>query len=149
VNSLPKTVTRPRRGCDLNPGPSAPESSTLTTRLPSHAPADWLQNTIYNGKQSSHRPPTPPRCCHLASYFKHTSRSSRERPLPATGIPTRQAQGCIRVSLAGSAWRRRRAASYLMCKYDVIHNTGNTKADMSQLNLPHVTYHYAVCLCYA
>jgi len=36
VNSLPKTVTRHRRGCDLNPGPSAPESSTLTTRLPSH-----------------------------------------------------------------------------------------------------------------
>jgi len=36
VNSLPKTVTRQRRGCDLNPGPSAPESSTLTTRLPSH-----------------------------------------------------------------------------------------------------------------
>ena len=37
VNSLPKTVTRQRRvgrDCDLNPGPSAPESSTLTT-LPS------------------------------------------------------------------------------------------------------------------
>ena len=31
VNSLPKTVTRQRRDCDLNPGPSAPESSTLTT----------------------------------------------------------------------------------------------------------------------
>jgi len=30
VNSLPKTVTRQRRDCDLNPGPS-----TLTTRLPS------------------------------------------------------------------------------------------------------------------
>jgi len=28
-------VTRQLRGCDLNPGPSAPESSTLTTRLPS------------------------------------------------------------------------------------------------------------------
>ena len=28
VNSLPKTVTRQRRGCDLNPGPSAPESET-------------------------------------------------------------------------------------------------------------------------
>ena len=28
---------RQRRDCDLNPGPSAPESSTLTTRLPSHA----------------------------------------------------------------------------------------------------------------
>ena len=36
LNSLPKTVIRQRRGCDLNPGPSAPESSTLTTRLPSH-----------------------------------------------------------------------------------------------------------------
>ena len=34
VNSLRKTVTRQRRDCDLNPGPSAPESSTLTTRLP-------------------------------------------------------------------------------------------------------------------
>ena len=34
VNSLPKTVTRQRRGCNLNPGPTAPESSTLTTRLP-------------------------------------------------------------------------------------------------------------------
>ena len=33
VNSLLKTVTRQRRGCDLNPGPSAPESSTLTTLL--------------------------------------------------------------------------------------------------------------------
>ena len=36
VNSLPKTVTGQRRGCDLNAGPSAPVSSTLTTRLPSH-----------------------------------------------------------------------------------------------------------------
>ena len=36
VNSLPKTVTRQRHDCDLNPGCSAPESSTLTTRLPSH-----------------------------------------------------------------------------------------------------------------
>jgi len=32
VNSLPKTVTRQRRDCDLNPGHSAPESSTLTSR---------------------------------------------------------------------------------------------------------------------
>jgi len=36
VNSLPKTVTRQCRDCDLNPGPFAPESNTLTTRLPSH-----------------------------------------------------------------------------------------------------------------
>jgi len=36
VNSLPKTVIRQRRGCDLNPGPTAPEFSTLTTGLSSH-----------------------------------------------------------------------------------------------------------------
>jgi len=36
VNSLPTTVTRQRRDCDLNPGPTAPDSSTLTTRLPIH-----------------------------------------------------------------------------------------------------------------
>jgi len=34
VNSLLKTVTRQRRDYDLNPGPSAPESSTLNARLP-------------------------------------------------------------------------------------------------------------------
>ena len=42
MNSLPKTVTRQRRDCDFNPGPSAPESSTLTTRLPSHPSYDNL-----------------------------------------------------------------------------------------------------------
>ena len=36
VNSLPKTVTRQSRDCDLNTGHSAPESSMLTTRLQSH-----------------------------------------------------------------------------------------------------------------
>jgi len=36
VSSLRKTLTRQRRSCDLNPGPTAPVSSTLTTRLPSH-----------------------------------------------------------------------------------------------------------------
>jgi len=36
VNSLPKTVTRQRHGCDLNPGPSVPKSSMLTTWLQSH-----------------------------------------------------------------------------------------------------------------
>jgi len=36
VSSLRKTLTRQRRSCDLNPGATAPESSTLTTRLPSH-----------------------------------------------------------------------------------------------------------------
>ena len=36
MNSLPQTVTRQRRGCDLDPGPSAPESSKLTSRLASN-----------------------------------------------------------------------------------------------------------------
>ena len=36
VNSLPKPVTRQRQDRDLNPSPSAPESSALTTLLPSH-----------------------------------------------------------------------------------------------------------------
>ena len=33
MDSLPKTVTRQRRDGDMNPGPSAPESSKLTARL--------------------------------------------------------------------------------------------------------------------
>jgi len=36
VNSLPKAVTRLRSDCDMNPGPSVPESSMLATQLPSH-----------------------------------------------------------------------------------------------------------------
>jgi len=46
VNSLPKTVTRQRRDCDLNPGPSAPESSTLSTWHPSHLGVGGLIYTI-------------------------------------------------------------------------------------------------------
>jgi len=45
VNSLPKTVTRQRHSCDLNPGPSVPESSTLTTRLASMR-QDLRNNTM-------------------------------------------------------------------------------------------------------
>jgi len=41
VNSLPKTVTRQRRGCDLNPGPSAPVSSTATE------PPTIVNNALY------------------------------------------------------------------------------------------------------
>jgi len=46
VNSLPKTVTRQRCDCNLNLGPSAPESSTLATRLPSHC-AVSMQIRVY------------------------------------------------------------------------------------------------------
>ena len=51
VNSLPKTVSRQRRDCDLNPGSSAPESSTLATRLPSHPQHRY--NTVKNSKEQN------------------------------------------------------------------------------------------------
>ena len=44
MNSLPKTITRQHYNCDLNPGPSAPESNMLTTRLPSHPTVQYLDN---------------------------------------------------------------------------------------------------------
>jgi len=50
VNSLPKTVTQQRRDCDLNPGPSAPEFSTLTTWLPSSR-RTYVLNVISKGQQ--------------------------------------------------------------------------------------------------
>jgi len=49
VNSLPETVTRQRRDCDLNPGRSAPESSPLTTRLPSHHKSNRMENRCLLG----------------------------------------------------------------------------------------------------
>jgi len=54
VNSLPKTVTRQRRDCDLNPGLSAPQSSTLTTRLPSHPRYCLTTEKDQNGHQRKH-----------------------------------------------------------------------------------------------
>ena len=60
VNSLPKTVTRQRRGYDLNPGPSAPESSTLTTRLPSHPGLTIVLNIVpWHGAPVARAPPRP------------------------------------------------------------------------------------------
>jgi len=61
ANSLPKTVTRQHRDCDLNPGPSAPESITLTTRLPNHPavfrPVNWndLPTSVSNTALSMNR----------------------------------------------------------------------------------------------
>jgi len=53
VSSLPQTVTRQRRGCDLNPGPSVPESSMLTTRLPSHPRLDARAGLVLRPRQPS------------------------------------------------------------------------------------------------
>ena len=75
VNSLPKTVTRQRRGCDLNPGPSAPESSSLTARLPTHP--EW-----------------PCICAELARLLLRT-RSGRRQRSPSTP-PASHAAGHIR-----------------------------------------------------
>ena len=47
MNSLPKTVTQKCRGCNMNPGPSATESSTLTTRLPSHMHQIYSEHKVY------------------------------------------------------------------------------------------------------
>jgi len=52
VNSLPKTVTRQRCDCDLNPDPSVPESSTLTTRLPSHSGRERNDIDMYSVMQT-------------------------------------------------------------------------------------------------
>jgi len=41
ANSLPKTVTRQHRGCDLNPGLTAPESSMLTCSSSSSSSSNY------------------------------------------------------------------------------------------------------------
>jgi len=48
ANSLPKTVTG--RGSDLNPGPTTPESSMLTTRLPSHPMSGQTNGNVWRGR---------------------------------------------------------------------------------------------------
>jgi len=57
VNSLPKTVTRQRRECDLNPGPSAPESSTELKRCSYHSENNFISFTHHKmaAKASLHR----------------------------------------------------------------------------------------------
>jgi len=51
VNSLPKTVTRQRSECDLNRGPSAPESSTLITRDEAMHTAMFARASAYKQKR--------------------------------------------------------------------------------------------------
>ena len=53
MNCLPKTVTRQRRDCDSDPGPTAPESSTLTIRLPELRFA-FSALTLLVGRQEGH-----------------------------------------------------------------------------------------------
>ena len=51
VNSLPKTVARQRRDCNLNPGPYALESITLTTRLPKSLYGDRNRQALPSGER--------------------------------------------------------------------------------------------------
>ena len=51
MNCLPKTVTRQRRDCDSDPGPTAPESSTLTIRLRELCLRQAIQCSIYAAAQ--------------------------------------------------------------------------------------------------
>ena len=79
MNSLPKTVTRQRRSCDLNPGPSAPESSTLTTRLPSHcrrydpSKVDQVKLVVGIVKKSAGGSQLPQRAQHFDIYRRVNS----------------------------------------------------------------------------
>ena len=51
VNSLPKTITRQRRGCDLNPDATAPESSTQ----PLGAKLIWENNSVYTYESAANK----------------------------------------------------------------------------------------------
>jgi len=77
VNCLPKTVTRQHRGCDLNPGPSAPESSMLTTRLPSH-PLEFLE--LLQDKHSLNRKMLQRNECALIQTDRWTDAEQLHRP---------------------------------------------------------------------
>ena len=64
VNSLPKTVTWQRHDCSLNPGPSAPESSMLTTRLPSQ-PIIYCIEKLFQRKTFENKRILPAVCTFL------------------------------------------------------------------------------------
>jgi len=88
VNSLPKIVTRQRRGCDLNPGPSAPESSTLTT---------WLYN-----KDS------------MTSYHTHTHTHPLNGPLSGSTQVSRYRKGKTNLDFTGERDSQATHSAYIV-----------------------------------
>jgi len=79
VNSLPKTVTRQPRGCNLNPDPTAPESSTLTTQLPRH-PVRHVHAVyqIFAGLHGVHIDvATVVFCFHSTKYYQQQSNNNK------------------------------------------------------------------------
>jgi len=148
VNSLPTTVSRQRRSCDLNSGTSEPESSTLTTRLPSHPSV--CRRCMRSGS------------CLLWSMSKtafYTASDDRllvyqtDRPVLATAR-------CRRVNSAATADSNHygpNSIAWICCgcvellfnnkstipqqievRYEVLFNV-RSKFDISQFNLPHGT----------
>jgi len=83
VNSLPKTVTRQRRDCDLNPGHSATESSTLTTRLPSHPVSCIPLSPAFS----------TPLCVGLAYMLVYEGRTALHRAVEVHGQPSNTQPG--------------------------------------------------------
>jgi len=145
---LPKTVTRQRRGYDLNSGTSAPESSTLTTRLPSHP--QCVQTVIRSGS------------CLLWSISKtafYTTSDSR-RLVYHTDRPVLSPARCRRVNSSATAdsnhygpnsiaWiccgfvellfnNKSTSPQQIEVRYEVLFNV-RSKSDISQVNLPHET----------
>jgi len=84
---LPKTVTRQRRGCDLNPVPSVPESSTLTTRLPSHTAKTTSSPKVMAAYRRVSDSPHPQADC---DYFP-----------PGPQLPSQPLRGLWPISLLG------------------------------------------------
>jgi len=96
VNSLPKTVIRQRRDCDLNPGPSAPESSTLTTRLPIHAKRQTAQHQLNEGTNPGHEvdisSAVDDQQCDIVTAGTSCRMQSREPALPNHNAATENAR---------------------------------------------------------
>jgi len=114
VNSLPKTVTGQRRGCDLNPGPSVPGSSTLTTRLP--LCQKLTDNYLILIK--SQRRLYVMRAGHLPSPQTHVPRKSQSRTSTHHTYPNTN-QGVVSMIAvsrggAGEGQRSRRHAALLL-----------------------------------
>jgi len=139
VNSLPKTVTRQRRDCDLNPGPSAPESSTLTTRLPSHPCNDGCDLNMSTNLEIRRQQFQTSRSWYKPVDFRHEfggiSRQMRPCVSALKLLPTRlqfPALSCVLytseyvsawipyLSSSSSCWNiGRRAFSIAVCRWQI------------------------------
>jgi len=104
VNSLPKTVTRRRRDCDLNPGPSTPESSTLTTRLPCHPACQLTDQGRDSCGQSNNRPPACSECWSVhwlatSSRLLYMDAVGEDNHVPGRGTHVMNVVECVMFSM--------------------------------------------------